>query len=101
MKKLVRDRIPGIMAAQGKKEGTDFSITVVEGDAYRQALVKKLDEEVAEFKRKHDGEELADILEVLHALAALDGVSPQELEERRRRKAEERGGFKKRLILEM
>jgi predicted house-cleaning noncanonical NTP pyrophosphatase (MazG superfamily) len=101
MKKLVRDRIPDILRAQGKQEGKDFSVSMVEGDAYRQTLVKKPDEEVAEFKRRHDGEELADILEVLYALAALDGVSPPQLEERRRKKAEERGGFSKRLIQEM
>jgi hypothetical protein len=45
-----------------------------------------------------DPEELADILEVLYALAEQAGSGPQQLEGLRAAKAEERGGFGDRII---
>jgi predicted house-cleaning noncanonical NTP pyrophosphatase (MazG superfamily) len=43
---------------------------------------------------------LADILEVVYALAANAGVSCDELEEIRKKKAIDRGAFLKKLIIE-
>ncbi|GGK90930.1 nucleoside triphosphate pyrophosphohydrolase [Deinococcus radiotolerans] len=82
--KLVRDRIPELFGGQIR--------TLTEGE-YRAALRAKLEEEVAEYLNAGEAEELADVLEVLRALAALHGLSPEELEALRRAKADARGGF--------
>lgn len=74
----------GATAARWTKPNTD-------------ALRVKLQEEVAESLESGDVLELADILEVVYALAKLDGVSSAELEQRRAAKAEERGSFERRL----
>ncbi len=87
--KLVRDRIPALMEAQGKE--TRYSI--LDGAALGQALEQKLDEEVAEFHADKNLEELADILEVLLALAAGMGYTPEKLEAARAGKLAQRGGF--------
>jgi len=67
---------------------------------YSAKLKEKLAEEVAEFLEKASGEELADIMEVVRALSESLGISKEKLEEIRRKKAEDRGGFKERIILD-
>ena len=52
-----------------------------------------------EYFESKNTEELADILEVIHALANHHNLTPQQLEHIRQQKAQERGGFSKRLIL--
>ena len=89
--KLVRDKIPEIIEANGGK--AEYS--VISGEEYRQALEKKLDEEVLEFHQDKTVEELADILEVVFALAATTGCSPDELTKIYQKKHEDRGGFEK------
>lgn len=93
--KLVRDKIPDIIAAKG-----ETSVTHIADDAeYRQQLDKKLGEEVEEFLQSHDPDELADVLEVIHAPATLL-AGMDDIEARRQRKHEARGGFTQRIILE-
>jgi predicted house-cleaning noncanonical NTP pyrophosphatase (MazG superfamily) len=45
-------------------------------------------------------EEVADILEVLHSICDLKGINLQTLEKIRQKKAEDRGSFKQRIILD-
>jgi len=94
-RKLVRDKIPDIIAAKGEK-----AVTRVLGDAeYLQELIKKLGEEYEEFKTDVSLEELADLQEVILALA--DAIATrQNLEKVRTAKAAERGTFKRRIFLE-
>ena len=93
--KLVRDRIPEIIRANGEEPTT----RILNNNEYLQELVKKLDEEVAEFKADLSLEELADIQEVVLALA--DAIASRaKLEKLRLRKAEERGAFKDKIYLE-
>ena len=93
--KLVRDKIPDIIAKNG-----DQSVTqILTGNAYRKELSRKLQEETIEFEESGQVEELADILEVVYALAAVEGVSQLQLEEIRARKQKERGGFDKGIFL--
>lgn len=93
--KLVRDRIPEIIRA----EGLEPVIYTADAEEYGTRLRDKLREEVAEFiASDNDPEELADILEVLYALAEQMGISRQQLEELRAVKAEKRGGFAERII---
>ena len=93
--KLVRDRIPEIIEASGKR----CRIQVLDDDAYLRMVDAKLDEELAEYHKDQNLEELADLLEVIYAAAAARGYTVDQLEEVRAAKAEERGGFQKRLLL--
>jgi predicted house-cleaning noncanonical NTP pyrophosphatase (MazG superfamily) len=96
MQKLVRDLIPDIITADGQ-----IPITrVLNDDEFRAELLKKLQEEIAEYIESYQPEELADILEILHALASLDGVNPAALEMIRAEKAAKRGSFAKRIYWE-
>ncbi len=93
--KLVRDRIPDIITASGKR----CDIRTLSAEEYPAMLKAKLHEEIAEYEESGELEELADILEVLYALAAADGSTPEELETLRLRKARERGGFAAKIFL--
>ena len=93
--KLVRDKIPDLIVGRGGKPVT----RILDADAYRWELRRKLQEEVAEFGASGEVEELADVLEVVYALAAAEGVSQFQLEEKRKRKRGERGGFDRRILL--
>lgn len=94
--KLVRDRIPEIIESDGRKANT----RILNEDEYIAALETKLHEEVAEYLEDNNIDEMADILEVLRALCVSRGYTLEELEEHRREKASERGGFKERIFLE-
>ncbi|OIB57703.1 nucleoside triphosphate pyrophosphohydrolase [Natrialba sp. SSL1] len=94
--KLVRDNIPEMILENG-----ETPVTRTASDAeYETYLCKKLREEVEEYVADRDVDELADVLEVLHAIRKFEGVSEQELHDRRERKADERGRFDERQILE-
>lgn len=93
--KLVRDKIPDII----KQSGRSCSTCILDYEAYRKELKKKLYEEVDEFIESGDNSEIADILEVLHAFIELKGLTYQELEKIRLEKREERGGFSERIYL--
>lgn len=95
MNKLVRDLIPKIIERDGKVAVT----RILNDKEYFQELLKKLHEELAEFEAENSLEELADIQEVVNALAEVLGGKGQ-LEQVRSKKAEERGGFKDRIFLE-
>ncbi len=94
--KLVRDGIPAIVHAQGKKT----VIHTADHDEYRRKLLEKLQEEVHEFIQVQNSEELADIFEVLHALAHVHDISFVDVEKIRTKKAKDRGTFEKRIILD-
>lgn len=94
--KLVRDKIPEIIEADGKICKT----RILSEEEYIPALEAKLNEEVAEYQADKSLEEMADVLEVLHAICVARGYSLDDLEEVRVKKAEERGGFWERIFLE-
>ena len=94
--KLVRDKIPEIIKADGKECKT----RILSKDEYIAALETKLNEEVAEYQEYKNLEEMADVLEVLQAICLARGYSLDELEAMRIKKAKERGGFKDKIFLE-
>lgn len=93
--KLVRDKIPELIRSGGE----ELNIRILERQEYFDFLETKLDEEVGEFHRDKNPEELADILEVVYALAASIGCSREELERIYQNKHNDRGGFEKRILL--
>lgn len=94
--KLVRDRIPDILKKQGQTPVT----RILNDDEYVEGLIDRLCEEVDEFDQDRNAEEMADILEVLMALAQALGINQKDLKKVREKKAMVRGTYKKRLFLE-
>lgn len=95
-RKLVRDKIPSIIKRTGRRPVT----RVLDDKEYIEQLLEKLCEEINEFDEDRNAEELADVVEVLMALAKALGISQQELQKVRAKKALDRGTFSKRLFLE-
>ena len=95
--KLVRDKIPEIITADGEVPIT----RTLDAKEYRQKLLEKLVEEAGEL-RDSDGDlgERADIAEVLKALDTVLEFDSTMIEEARSLKAERRGGFEQRIFLE-
>jgi len=94
--KLVRDKIPEIIQATGKK----FDVHYATKEELLPLLETKLDEEAFEYLEAKNLEELADVMEVLFALANTLGYSEEDLINKRNAKREERGGFEKGIVLE-
>ena len=97
--KLVRDLIPNVITKTGK----ELSTRILPEDEDIVELKKKLTEELQEYNEaktdEESVEELADILELLHAAVKIHGSSVEQLEEVRKYKAEKRGGFEQRIFL--
>lgn len=94
--KLVRNRIPEIIEAEGERPVTHRA----DDAEYRCRLREKLVEEAGEFAESDDPEELADVLAVVEAIRAFEGIDGDRLAELRREKRERRGGFGERVVLE-
>ena len=93
--KLVRDRIPEIIEASGSACVKE----ILSDEAYLRMLDTKLDEELAEYHKDQNIEELADLLEVIRAAAIARGYTLEQLEQVRAKKAAKRGGFEKKILL--
>lgn len=93
--KLVRDKIPQLI----KKEGYIPITRILSNTEYKKALELKLEEETQEYLLSEDIEELADILEVIYALANIHGINQEQLMQRYQDKHLLRGGFKKQIYL--
>ncbi len=93
--KLVRDRIPEII----EQAGQTCVYSILPEEDYLRMLDEKLNEELAEYQESKSLEELADLLEVIRAVAAARGSSFEQVESIRQDKAEKRGGFTKRILL--
>ena len=96
MEKLVRDKIPEIVSRDREEKA---SFRIASREEYIELLARKLREEVEEYLAEKNAEELADILEVVYHLAEESRLNAAKLEEMRRRKLEERGGFRERKVM--
>lgn len=98
--KLVRDNVPEIIRAKGEEAVT----RILEGDEFKKELYKKLLEESNEVITAEKVEdllvELADVLEVVQAIAELNGKQLEDIMEIAKQKKAKRGGFQKRVFLE-
>ena len=93
--KLVRDLIPEIIEADGKK----CEIEIAKSNDLQMLLEEKLVEEFNEYLQDKNLEELADVMEVVFGLAHQLGYSDEELLAKRNDKMRERGAFKKGIVL--
>lgn len=95
MGKLVRDRIPEIISAEGRAA----RVRVLDDQHYEAALLDKLVEEATEVRDAEPGRRLneaADVYEVLLAILAWHGMNVSDLESRAAEKRAARGGFTER-----
>ena len=98
--KLVRDLIPEIIKKDNKVPYTK----ILTDNEYKTELEKKLYEEYQEVlnatESKDRIEELADMLEIISALATLENKTITDILEVARHKAIKRGGFEQKIFLE-
>ncbi|PFF41509.1 nucleoside triphosphate pyrophosphohydrolase [Bacillus cereus] len=97
--KLVRDNILEVI----KAEGLSYNARILTSDELLVEVKAKMIEEAHEFmeavEKKEAIEELADILELIHASLGAYGMDFEELEAIRKEKKEKRGGFEKAIYL--
>jgi predicted house-cleaning noncanonical NTP pyrophosphatase (MazG superfamily) len=94
--KLVRDRIPEILARVDK----EYQIAQLQGEELERYALKKLREEVQEFIEDPCAEEAADILEILHFICVTLAIPWREVEAERTSKYIIKGGFDMGTLLE-
>ena len=98
--KLVRDKIPEIIEANGEKP----IIRILGDDEYWEYLLKKDQEELEEVREATSilerKKELADKLELICTMAIYSGFSLEDILEEANQKEQKNGGFSKRILLE-
>lgn len=97
--KLVRDKIPSIIRNNNEEPIT----RILNDEEYKIELEKKLLEEYNEVLNANGFdylEELADMLEVIDALASTQNKTLEDIMEIKENKRDKRGGFKNKVFLE-
>ena len=89
--KLVRDKILEIIKTNGQRP----THKILTAEEYAVELTKKLVEEVEEYKKDKNTDELADIMEVVYALASLHGCTAEELEKFAQKKQKNAAALKR------
>jgi predicted house-cleaning noncanonical NTP pyrophosphatase (MazG superfamily) len=94
--KLVRDKIPNVIVKDGNKICVIERLTDEEVMKY---LYDKLLEEANEVIQDKNIEELADVLEIVFAIANKYGYTEEDVLEVMDKKRDERGGFEGNIVL--
>ena len=94
--KLIRDKVPELI----KSRGDSCEVHIAGDDEYSDKLKAKIMEGVGEFLDNPCVDELADVLEVVYAIADFKFGGRDELEKVRMMKVAERGGFGKKIVLD-
>jgi len=94
--KLIRDKIPEIL----NEKGIEFGVRIADKNEYIDKLYLKLQEELNEFVLNPSAEEIADMLEVIEAMARLHGIGLDDIKKEKIDKKTKRGGFAKKIVLE-
>ena len=92
----MRDNLPAIIRGRGEKIKT----RVATQKEFWEKLKEKLKEEVSDFVKTENEEELADIYEVLNAIYKVKKLNKKKLAKIREDKAKTKGKYSKRMILE-
>ena len=97
--KLVRDKIPGLIQAEGRR----VNYRVLGPEEYEDALRLKIVEEAIEVRYASTEdkliEELADLITAYETFIALHGWKPRKIHKVAKAKAKARGDFSKRYYL--
>lgn len=97
--KLVRDKIPEIIEKNGEKAITK----ILDNNEYWNSLLEKVKEELYEIETAENldetKKELADLIEVVRAMAENKGFSLSEIIDEADEKVVKRGGFSDRTFL--
>lgn len=99
--KLVRDNIIEIVE---KRTGKKTKSRILEKDEeYLEFLLKKVEEEAHELAnakgKEHLAEEISDVKELLDTILEFNGLAWEMIKKVQQEKAEERGGFRKRILM--
>jgi predicted house-cleaning noncanonical NTP pyrophosphatase (MazG superfamily) len=96
--KLVRNKTKERLLARGGI----LNANILTDEQFKRALIDKAHEEIDEVATAKDKaalmSELADVLEVLHAIAAAHQISIEDVEKKRQSANTERGGFDERIF---
>ncbi|MGE1008772.1 nucleoside triphosphate pyrophosphohydrolase [Bacillus cereus] len=97
--KLIRNKIPQIIKTNGKT----LTTRILPEEEYIKEICNKTEEELTKYleatTKEHKLEELSDLLELINALAEHEGTTLEEINNIRKKKAEEKGGFSDRVFL--
>lgn len=99
-RKLVRDRIPAII----KADGMHPVMRKLTEKKFKEEVLKKIIEEAEEIHKANSHKELikefADLHEIVATAMSAHRISSKEVQKIRAKRHKERGGFKKRVFLE-
>jgi len=95
MEKLVRDKMPQII----KMRGDDVKTRIAGKKEFWEKLKEKLKEEVNDFVKTENEEELADIYEVLNEIYKIKGLTKSKLAKIREEKKKLKGSYRNKIIL--
>ena len=98
VEKLIRDKIPILLKSKGILIHTEV---IKEDQEFISKLKDKLLEEAGEVSEALNAdelcEELADVLEVVYTLSKTSGISIKQIEQKRLKKRELKGGFENKI----
>jgi predicted house-cleaning noncanonical NTP pyrophosphatase (MazG superfamily) len=96
LEKLVRDKVPDIMRKQGAVVHDRIMNQEEKIIRLKEKLLEEANEVITEANTIEEFlEEFSDVIEVINALAATIGITPEQIEKKRQEKQAIKGGFEK------